>query len=265
MNEHQAGQVVASAAEIYEQFFVPALFAEWPERLLEAAKVQDGNSVLDVACGTGILTRAAAQHAGETGSATGLDINDGMLAVARQKAPHLEWKIGMAESLPFHHSTFDRVVSQFGLMFFENQVEALLEMSRVLRPGGILGVAVWGRLEETPGYTAVATILAELFGDEIAQSIEMPYSLGDTQLLASLFAQAGMVDVKIQTLMGQARFDSIDAWIYTDIKGWTLADMIDDEQYALLQEVARQRLTQFVLADGSVVFDAPAHIVTYSK
>lgn len=262
MNEHTTGQVAASAAEIYEQFFVPALFAEWPPRVLAAAGVQPGDTVLDVACGTGVLAREAANQVGPTGSVTGIDINEGMLDVARQKAPPITWKTGPAESLPFAAGTFDRVVSQFGLMFFENPTQAIAEMGRVLRPGGRVAVAVWDSLANTPGYAVVAEVLEELFGAAAAASIQAPYALGDTRRLADLFAEAGMEKITIQTVPGKARFDSVESWIYTDIKGWTLADVINDEAFEELKQYAPQKLSRFVLADGSVSFAAPAHIVT---
>ena len=264
MNNHDRGQVVATAAEIYDQFFVPALFAEWPARVLKAAHVQTGDKILDVACGTGILARTAVSLIGSQGAVVGIDINEGMLAIAQKKAPQISWKIAPAESLPFDNGTFDRVVSQFGLMFFTDQVKAITEMKRVLRPGGSLAVAVWDRLDKTPGYATVAQILEALFGQEVANSIEAPYNLGDKQRLTSLFAAAGIENMTIQTITGQARFSSVDSWIYTDIKGWTLADVISDEEYETLREIAPDRLSQFVQVDGSVAFDAPAHIVTWS-
>ena len=264
MNNHDRGQVVATAAEIYDQFFVPALFAEWPARVLKAAKVQPGDKVLDVACGTGILARTAVSLVGTQGKVVGVDINQDMLAVAKVKAPHLSWETAPAEALPFDNGSFDHVVSQFGFMFFTDQVKAIREMKRVLRPGGNLAIAVWDKLDNTPGYAVVAQILEELFGQEVANSIEAPYNLGDTQKITALFAAAGVENITIQTITGQAKFSSIDSWIYTDIKGWTLADVIDDEGYETLREIAPDRLSPFVQADGTVAFDAPAHIVTWS-
>ncbi len=262
MGEHESGQVATSAAEIYEEFFIPALFIDWPAHVLAAADVGPGDDVLDIACGTGILARHAVLMVGSSGSVTGVDINEGMLAVARKNNPHITWQLGAAESLPFDPKSFDRVVSQFGLMFFLDPAQAISEMCRVIRPGGKISVAVWTSLEDTPGYATMAEILKELFGPEVARSLEAPYSLGNTQRLRTLFHDAGVNDVTIETIPGKACFDSIESWIYTDIKGWTLAEVIDDDSYERLRKEAPKKLSQFVLADGSVEFDAPAHIVT---
>src|SRR5262245_61490850 len=117
MNDSDKGQVSRNAAEVYEEFFVPALFQEWTSRVAGAAKIQAGQRVLDVACGTGILARTVAERVGPAGSVVGLDMNEGMLAVAARKAPQIEWRQGISEALPFDGDSFEAVVSQFGLMF----------------------------------------------------------------------------------------------------------------------------------------------------
>jgi hypothetical protein len=143
-------------------------------------------------------------------------------------------------------------------------VLALGEMWRVLKPRGRLAIAVWDSLERTPGYAAMTALLQRLFGDRIADALRAPYILGDRQALAALAAQAG-IPARIATHDGIARFPSIEAWVHTDVKGWTLADLIDEAQYRQLLHAAQAELGHFVQTDGSVRFDAPAHILSASK
>jgi SAM-dependent methyltransferase len=262
MEAMDTGQLTGSAAKVYEAFFVPALFGEWAPRLCTAAEIGPGQRVLDVACGTGCLAREAARRAARV---AGLDCNAGMLAVARRLAPEVDWREGLAERMPFENGCFDVVASQFGLMFFHDREKALAEMWRVLKPGGRLVVAVWDSLERTPGYRAMVDLLQDLFGSEIAAGLRAPFVLGEPEALLALFEAAGIGDVEISTRVGAARFPSIEAWVRTDVKGWTLADAIDDAQYARLQEAAQRRLSGFAGADGSVRFDSPAHVVTAVK
>ena len=265
MQDDLKGQVTRSVAEIYEEFFVPALFRQWAPVVADAAGIRAGQRVLDVACGTGVLAREASGRVAPDGSVVGLDRNEGMLATARRIAPAVEWKAGRAEQLPFPDGSFDAVVSQFGLMFFEDRVQAVREMRRVLKPGGRMALAVWDALANSPGYAAMAALLDRLFGPRIAGELHAPFSLGDAAKLRGLFAEAGLGDATVATQAGTARFPSIEAWVRTDVKGWTLADRIDDEQYALLLREAEIALRPYARADGAVAFDAPAHVVTARK
>jgi SAM-dependent methyltransferase len=265
MSQTATGQVSASAAEVYEEFYLPALFQEWAARMADAAHATPGQRVLDVACGTGVLARALAGRVGAGGSVVGLDVNDGMLAVARRKAPAVEWRQGRAEALPFEGGSFDAVVSQFGLMFFEDRPAAIREMMRVLRPGGHLAVAVWNSLETSPGYVAFVGLLERLFGDATAAGLRAPFVLGDARALRALFAEGGVTEAQLVTLTGTARFPSIEAWVHADVKGWTIAEMIDEAGHRRLLAEAERELRPFVAADGTVAFDLPAHIVTATK
>lgn len=125
------------AAEAYESLFIPALFGEWAPRVADAAELGDGERVLDVACGTGILGREAARRVGKDGLVAGVDPSPGMLAVARRLAPTVDWQQGTAESLPFQDGSFDAVVSQFGLMLFEDRQRAVREPLCVLPAVGV--------------------------------------------------------------------------------------------------------------------------------
>jgi ubiquinone/menaquinone biosynthesis C-methylase UbiE len=259
------GQVTRSAADIYEEFFVPALFEEWAPRVAKAAQLSPGQKVLDVACGTGVLAREALRSVQPGGAVTGLDRNEVMLTVARRVAPRIDWQSGRAEALPFPDGSFDAVVSQFGLMFFEDRAGALKEMWRVLKPGGRLSVAVWDALETSAGYADMVALLKRLFGERVANELRAPFVLGDTKAFAVLLDSAGIPKAKIQTQSGNARFPSIESWVRTDVKGWTLADLIDDKQYQTLQAEAARHLKKYVKSDGTVSFATPAHIATAVK
>jgi ubiquinone/menaquinone biosynthesis C-methylase UbiE len=259
------GQVSSSAAEIYDTFFLPALFAEWPPRLVAEAGVRRGMKVLDVACGTGALALEAARAVGSRGAVAGVDVNAGMLAVARRKAPAVDWREAPAEALPFDDHAFDAVLSQFGLMFFRDGAAALREMHRVLRPGGRMVVAVWAAIEHAPGYRDVTRLLGRLFGDDVADALRAPYALGEEAQVAALLTEAGIADARIERVAGEACFPSIRSWMHTDVKGWTLSDRIDDTQLDALVREAERELAHHVAPDGRVRFPHPAVVVTATK
>ena len=182
MDHAQQGQVSRSAADVYEEFFVPALFREPAQYVAKVADISPTHRVLDVACGTGVLAREAALYCGDQ-NVTGLDRNAGMLTVAHRLAPGIAWENGVAEKLPFPDRHFDRVLCQFGLMFFDDRSAALREMARVLKPGGLMLVAVWDALERTPGYRAMVGLLDRLFGAAHADALRAPFVLGDPDRL----------------------------------------------------------------------------------
>ncbi len=261
MDAHDSGSVVSAAAQVYEDFFVPALFGRWPPVVLDAAEVSVGDHVLDVGTGTGVLARAAAERVGPTGRVVGVDVNEGMLAVARGLDARVEWRTGSAEDVPLPPDDVDVALSQFMLMFVPDPAVALTEMARVVRPGGRVAVATWAPLSQTPGYAAMHQLLHDVLGPEAARSLEVPYSLGDATDVAAL-VEDSFDDVTARQVAGTAHFDSVEAWVHTDIRGWTLAGSIDDEQYASVLTAARDRLAEFVLPGGGVEFPHPAVIAT---
>lgn len=257
MSDALTGQVTSEAAELYERFFVPALFAQWPSRLLELASVERGDDVLDVACGTGVLARAAKAEVGPTGTVQGLDVNSGMLAVAARTAPAITWLSGRAEELPVADRTVDRVLCQFGLMFFSDRAAAVREMARVLRPRGRVCVATWSALAESPGYGALVDLIDEMFGSEHAQALAAPFNIGTSGALRDAMS-VGFDRVEVHRLEGEARFPSLDGWIETDVRAWTLWDMLDNDQFEQLRVTARTRLSGFCDPTGAVAFPAAA-------
>jgi ubiquinone/menaquinone biosynthesis C-methylase UbiE len=101
--------------------------------------------------------------------------------------PRVDWRVGLAESLPFPSDTFDAVVSQFGLMFFPDRRQALREMLRVLAPGGRLVVAVWDSLDHIPAYAAEVALLERTAGRIAAEALSAPFVMGNREALNALF------------------------------------------------------------------------------
>lgn len=262
MTDAAAGQVSTDAAEVYEEFFVPSLFGPWAEPLCDAAVVGEGQRVLDVACGTGVVARLAQERVGPGGSVVGIDRNPGMLAVARRIAPSIEWREARAEALPLADDAVDAALCQFGLMFFDDARAALKEMRRVTRPGGRIAAVVIGDLDETPGYRKTVDLLDRLFGQKAGDALRAPFCLGDRAELDRLLDDAALTDVRIVTRTEPTRFASIDTWIETEVRGWTLGDLLSDDQFEELLAAARTELSEFEQPDGTVSFDLAGHLVT---
>ena len=252
------------AADAYEALFVPALFEQWAPQVVDAARIRPGQTVLDVACGTGILARAALARVGSGGRVTGIDPGPGMLAVARRLAPAVTWHEGLAESLPFASHSFDAVVSQFGLMFFSDRPQALREMVRVRAPDGCLAVAVWDSLARIPAYAAVVDLLEQTAGRAAADALRAPFVLGDPQALRDLFAAAGIASTQITTLAGTGRFPSVRTMVEADLRGWLPIAGVEltEELIGNVLAQAERTLAPFAQPDGRVVFDLSAHLIT---
>ena len=251
-----------SPAEVYDTRFVPALFGQWGPVVAAEAGVREGDRVLDVACGTGALTLAAAGIAGPSGSVVGLDANPEMLAVARRKPAHIEWLEGRAEDLPLPDDSFDAVVSQFAFMFFDDKPQALREMMRVLKPGGRLAVAVCDAVENSPGYRAFAALLDRLFGRNVGDAFRAPFTLGDAGRLHEICRDADIGDAEVVQRTGKVRFSSIDGLVSTERAcAWTLGGVLTDEQFERLLQESQTALKPFVTEGGTVEFDMPALII----
>lgn len=262
-----ASQSQLDAAWAYELVFVPALFHPWVSRAADALQIKPGFRVLDVACGTGILAREIHRSAGPGASVVGLDPHPGMLAVATELAPGIQWKQGVAESVPFADESFDAVVSQFGLMFFTDRLQALREMLRVLVPQGQLFVVVWDALEHIPAYAALVALLERLAGRQAADALRAPFVLGDPARLSELLTMAGADSAVIRTETEMAQFPSIRTMVEADLRGWlpVMGVDLDENQISRILYEAERVLAPCLEPSGSVAFEMRAHIATVTK
>jgi ubiquinone/menaquinone biosynthesis C-methylase UbiE len=257
-------QISTEQAEIYESQFVPALFAQWAPWLVDAAGVGPGQAVLDVACGTGIVARTAADRVGTTGSVTGVDLNEAMLTVARRLRPDLDWRQGDAADLPFDDNTFDVVVCQSALMFFPDATQAIREMRRVCKPGGTVGVQVFASLDAQPAYGPWVHMVAEYAGPEAINLLSTYWVHGDLDVLRKRFEAAGLDIAAIHDRTGTVRFPSVEALVLTEISATPLIDRITDETQRRILADSERVLGKFRTESG---LDAPitGHLVIARK
>ncbi len=247
-------QISAEQAEMYESRFVPAIFADWAPHLVDAAGVAAGATVLDVACGTGIVARTAAERA-TAGDVVGLDLNEAMLAVARRLRPDIEWRQGDAARLPFPDGSFDVVLCQ-------SATQALREMARVVTAEGTVAVQVYSKLEAQPGYGPFVEVAARHAGPEAISLLGAYWVHGDLDALAGRFEAAGLRITATRTRLGTVRFGSVDEFVATEVNSTPLRDRISDEVYRRILDDSRVALRQFQTDAGGVEVPIEGHLVT---
>ena len=181
----------------YEEGFVPAIGSPFGTALVAAAALRKGERVLDVACGTGIVSRLAADQVAPDGSVSGLDLSPAMLSVARSVAQSsgrsIRFYESSAEAMPLPDGSFDVVFCQLGLMFMQDRRAAAREMRRVLVPGGRVLVST---ARPNAVFDAMDKGIARHIGTEPAGFVRQVFSLPDPAALASLLRDAGFRDVE---------------------------------------------------------------------
>lgn len=227
MNQPQTANpdIGSNPAENYERFFVPHIGAPVAEDLTAGAKLQPGERVLDVACGTGVVTRLAANRVGATGSVTGLDIHPGMLAVARSATPpelDINWSEGNAESLPFGGGEFDVVFCQMGLQFPTGKLAVLREMRRVLAAGGRVLINVPG--PRPPLFEILADGLARHFSPQAATFANRVFSMHDVDEIRELMRSAGFNNVDVGSRLKDLRLPAPADFLWQYVYSTPLAE-----------------------------------------
>lgn len=265
MSTTERFQISSEAAEAYEAQFVPALFAPWAESLVEAAVIAPGQRVLDVACGTGVVARAAAERMGGEGEIVGLDLNEAMLAVAQRIRPDLRWRQGDAEQLPFPDGSFDVVLCQAALMFFPDAAQALHEMARVVTAEGTVAVQVWDRREAQPAYLPFIDVAARHAGPEAISLLSTYFVRGDLEELTALTWSAGLNVTATSTASTTLRFGSVDELVTTEVQSTPLAERVSEEVIRRIIEDSREALASFLTEDGELEIPLRGHIVIAHK
>lgn len=260
-------QELIEAGRGYESLFVPALFDQWTRHLIEGASIRKGSHVLDVACGTGVLARNALSRTGPGGRVTGVDPAPGMLAAAEEIEPGIDWVLCGAEALRLQDESFDCVVSQFGMMFFEDREKSVEEMFRVLKHGGSLAIAIWNTVEQNPAYADIIAVLQEHVGTAAADALRLPYSLGDHDEVTSVLDNSGFTSINVETKVESARFPSSRHMVEAELRGWLpLFDiMLSEAEINEVLAASDSTLSKYTSSSGHAVFPTSAHVITARK
>jgi len=256
MNEQSGFQVSGDAAELYEQYAVRYFIGPWAPALVATAALQPAERVLDLACGTGVVARLAASKVGPAGHVTGLDINGGMVAVARSlpspSGASITWVEGSATAMDLPDASFDVVLCQQGLQFFPDKSAALREMRRILVPGGRALLSVW---KTTGPYNhAVGDALERYAGIEVATKFRASrVGLPDENALHRLLTEVGFRAVQIRPSAMVVHLPPVERFVLGHLAGMPQAAAVaalgEETRVALAKQV-KTALQRYANGDG---------------
>lgn len=250
----------------YEKELVPTLFRPWSLSTIAVAELQQGEHVLDVACGTGIVARRALAEVGPRGSVVGLDIDAGMLAIARSLpfSDTIEWVEGDALQLPFDDSRFNVAFCQGGLQFMSDKFQAVREMYRVLKAGSRLVLLLFRDIQYTPGFALLAEKIAPFADQRMLHSISAPFSLGNSEEMQFLLQEVGFQHVTLRRETREIRFPSAEGFIHSRLTATSVHNTISEDAVArAIQEVSAA--LQPYIFDGELVFPMEGYFLIAYK
>ena len=258
-------QLSGDAPIAYDRFALKVM-EPWTDDLIRSAGCRDGDRVLDVACGTGLVSGRISLVTGRFCSITGIDVNEGMLSVARRN-PQIEWHQGSATELPFADGSFDVVLCQQGLQYFPDRAAAMRGMARVLAPGGRIALNVWGALSRQPFYVALVDGIVEFLDEEAKSAFDIAFSLNTAGELRMLASDVGLQNISIRFEHRTMRYPAPDKMVAGFMVATPIASQFQalpsDRQRAFADYVA-ERLAGYV-DDAGLAVPMENHFLTAVK
>lgn len=257
-----------SIPNVYETYLVPLIFAPYAVDMADRLRSRTVSRVLEIAAGTGVVTRALASVLDETVSIIATDLNPAMLehAAALGTTRPVEWRQADAMALPFQDASFDAVVCQFGVMFFPDKSRAFSEARRVLRPGGVFIFSVWDRIEENELSDTVTTALETFFPKDPPRFLaRTPHGYYDRPTIERDLASGGFTDAaQIATVAARSRAGSPRVPAVAYCQGTPLRNEIEARDASRLGEATDVAAEAIAQRFGPEAVDAKiqAHIVT---
>ena len=214
--------VATTFTEIYERVLVGPLFRPFAEQLMARVGPRPGDSVIDVACGTGIVARIARERLGPEARIVGVDVAPAMLAVARAADPTIDWREGNAVALPLKPTErFTILTCHQGLQFMPDKGTAIREMRRVLSAGGRVAIATWRPLQDLPEVMALNAVAEK----HVGPIVDSRHGFGDARALRDLLADGGFDDVSVETIAHDVQF--ADGALFARLNAMAVIGMSD--------------------------------------
>lgn len=225
----------------YDEEIGPYTFGPFARELAACLPEGFGGDVLEMACGTGLVTRALRQRMAPGARLVATDLSPAMLAYAREQLRDqaIEWREADAQRLPFDAGSFDALACGFGLMFLPDRAAALREWRQVLRPRGRLMLTVWDRIEDNPHALGFVRLIESMFPGDPEMKFRTPYELADAAMLDRLLAEAGFGKRLIETRRLAIRDADPARMASGQIRGTPRAALIAARGLALDDVVAR--------------------------
>ena len=267
MTRNEQWQISHDAAVAYDRYVARYILGPWASTLMDAAALTPGERVLDVACGTGVVARAAAERVGDTGRVTGLDLNAGMIAVARtlpSRGAPIDWVERSALDLGLPDASVDVVLCQQGLQFFPDKALALREMRRVLRRGGRLALSVWESVG--PYNAAVGNALALFVGNDVASRFLASRRAPGREELEALACAAGFSKVNLTVARMHIRLPAVERFSLEHLSATPVAREISSLESRVRASIGASVMNQLATyrdADG-VMYPEETYVLTAS-
>src|SRR5258705_2315785 len=257
-----------SIPKLYDTHLVPLIFEPYAADLVNRVSSRPLSRVLEIAAGTGVVTRALASRLPECVSVVATDLNQAMLnqAATVGMKRSVEWRQADAMQLPFEDATFDAVVCQFGVMFFPEKPKAFSEARRVLRPGGVFVFNVWDRIEENEFADTVTIALEPLFPEDPPRFLaRTPHGYHDSPTIARDLANGGFTkSAQTVTVAARSRAGSSRMAAIAYCQGTPLRNEIEARGASRLGEATDHAAAAIAQRFGRGAVDGKiqAHVVT---
>lgn len=245
-----------AVADLERRSLVPVIFEPLARKLVERAAPRVDDTLLDAACGSGVVMRAAGE---QLRFALGVDPNPTRLAAARQLSsalPRAGWCQARAEALPLPDAAFSLVTCQHGLMFFSDLDAGCAEIHRVLEPGGRLVASSWATLDQNPAFRALFAALAAHLGTAAERAAAVPFSLPDATRLEAPLGAAGFGQLETRSISVPIRFASVRDFVWRFLDTTSVAAFAKDAAAGVREAIAEEvevALSEHAREDGLVL------------